>query len=63
MCEKFVYKHLEKIEYVKNLAYFLRNLCKLHGQITREFLALRMRNFQSIFLYEHKHVGGSLNLY
>ena len=26
MCEKFIYKHLEKIEYVKKLAYFLKNL-------------------------------------
>ena len=26
MCEKFVYKHSETIEYVKKLAYFLRNL-------------------------------------
>ena len=25
-CEKFVYKHSETIEYVKKLAYFLRNL-------------------------------------
>ena len=28
------------------LAYFLRNL--LHGQITREFLGLRMRHFHGI---------------
>ena len=26
MCEKFIYKHSEKIEYVKKLAYFLKNL-------------------------------------
>ena len=25
MCEKFVYKHSETIEYVKKLAYFFRN--------------------------------------
>ena len=25
-CENFVYKHLETIEYVKKLAYFLRNV-------------------------------------
>ena len=36
ICEKFVYKHIETIEYV------------LYGQITREFLGLRMRNFQGI---------------
>ena len=27
---------------------------KLYGQITREFLGLRMLNFQSIVLYEHE---------
>ena len=32
----------------QKLAYFLRNLNKLHGEITRELLGLRMRSFQGI---------------
>ena len=45
ICEKFVYKHLETIEYVrKNLPTFYE-IYKLHWKITREFLGLRMRNF------------------
>ena len=47
ICEKFVYKHSETIEYVKNLPTFWE-INKLHGQITWEFLGLRMQNFQSI---------------
>ena len=31
ICEKFVYKHSETIEYVKKLAYFLRNLQTWQG--------------------------------
>ena len=45
--EKFVYKHSETIEHVKNLPTF-QEIYKLHGQITRESLGLRMRNFQII---------------
>ena len=44
------------------LAYFLRNL-QTYGQITREFLGLRMRNFQGILLYEHKHIGRFSNMH
>ena len=30
----------------------------------REFIGLRMRNFESIvFIYEHKHIGGFSNLH
>ena len=39
-----LFKNIQKHE---KLAYFLRKL-KLHGQITQEFLELRMRNFQGI---------------
>ena len=35
--EKFVHKHSEAIEYVKNQATF-QDISKLHGQITLEFL-------------------------
>ena len=45
--EKFVYKHSQTIEYVKNYPTF-EEIYKLHGQITRESLGLRMRNFHSI---------------
>ena len=62
MCEKFVYKHLEKIEYVKNLAYFLRNLQTSRANNSR-ILSIKNAEFSEYFLYEHKHVGGSLNLY
>ena len=44
----FVYKHTETIEYVKNYPTFQEKY-KLYGKITREFLRLRMRNFQDIF--------------
>ena len=47
ICEKFFCKHSETIEYVKKLAYFLKNY-KLHEQITRESLGLRQQNFQDI---------------
>ena len=46
-CEKFVYKHSETVEYVKNKPTFWE-ICKRHGQIARELLGLRMRNFQGI---------------
>ena len=36
---------------------------KLHGQITREFLGLRMRNFQGIVLHGHKYIGRFSNLH
>ena len=36
---------------------------KLHGEITREFLGLRVRGFRVLFLYEHEHRGGFLNLH
>ena len=45
--EKFVYKHSETIEYVKNQPFF-KGIYKLHRQINRESLGLRMRNFQGI---------------
>ena len=36
---------------------------KLYGYVTREFLGLRMRNFQALFLYEHRYIGKCLNLH
>ena len=39
----FVYKHTETIEYVKSSLLF-------YGRITREFLGLRIWNFQGIIL-------------
>ena len=48
ICEKFFfYKHSETIEYVKNYPTFYE-IFKFHGQITRELLGLRMRNFQGV---------------
>ena len=47
ICEKFVYKPSETIEYVKNQPTFYE-IYKLHEQITQEFLGLTMRNFQGI---------------
>ena len=46
VCEKFVYKHSEIIDYLKKQPTF-SDIFKLHVQITREFLGLGMRNFQS----------------
>ena len=43
----FVYKHSETIEYIENWPTFLE-IYKLQAKITRYFLELRMRNFQSI---------------
>ena len=45
--EKFVYKHSETINYVKNYPTF-SEIFKLHGQIPQEFLGLKMRNLQGI---------------
>ena len=36
---------------------------KLHEQITRESIELRMRNFQGIVFYEHKHIGRFSNMH
>ena len=47
MRETFVYKHSGTIEYVKNCPTFFE-IYKFHGQITREFLGLRIRNFKGI---------------
>ena len=47
MWEKFVYKHLEMIVYVKNYPTF-SEIYKLHGQITWEFLGIIKRNFQGV---------------
>ena len=35
ICEKFVYKHSQTIEYVKKLAYFLQNLQTSLANISR----------------------------
>ena len=43
----FVYKHTEKIEYVKNWPTF-KEKYKFYGWITGEFLRLKMRIFQGI---------------
>ena len=43
ICEKLVYKDSQTIEYVKNYQTFLK-IYKLYGQITREFLGLRIGN-------------------
>ena len=45
--EEFLYKHLETIELRQKLVYFLGNL-QTPGQITRQLLRLRKRNFQGI---------------
>ena len=47
ICEKFVYKHLETIKYIK-IWPIVSDLYKPHGQITREFLGLKTRNFRGI---------------
>ena len=44
------------------LVYFIR-INKLHGQITREFVELRMRNFQGIVFIWNKHIGRFSNLH
>ena len=44
VCEMFVYKHIETIEYVKKQANFYEKY-KVYGCITQEFLGLRMKNF------------------
>ena len=36
---------------------------KLYGDITRESVVLRMRNFRDSILYEHKHMGRFSNLH
>ena len=51
----------KKSVHVKNQPTLLE-IYKPDVQITREFLGLRMRNFQGIVLYENKVVGGFSNL-
>ena len=41
ICEKFVYKHSERIDYVKKLAYFLKNVHILQANNSR---ILRIKN-------------------
>ena len=43
ICEMFVYKHTETIDYVKKVAYFLRKY-----KIIQVVLGLRMQNFEGI---------------
>ena len=51
VCEIFVYKHTETIEYVKKVTYFLRKMQTSRENNLRDFLGLKMRNFQgSIFI-------------
>ena len=38
-------------------------MCKIHGQITGEFLGLKKDIFRVLFLYEHKHIGIYSNLH
>ena len=47
VCEMFIYKHTETMEYVKNYPTFWEKW-KLYGWITQEFFRLRMPNFQDI---------------
>ena len=44
---KSLFTNIQKIEYVKNQPTF-KEIYKLNGQITQEFLELKMRNFQDI---------------
>ena len=52
ICETFAYEHSEIIEYVKKYKYRNYNtnmnieyeIWKRHGQITRDFLGLRIQN-------------------
>ena len=52
----FVYKHTETTEYVKKWLAFLKKY-ELYGQITREFLVFRMRNFQGIIFLSTQTYG------
>ena len=54
----FLYKHTETIEYVKK-----KHTFKEKWKITRQFLGLRMQNFQGIPFYKHKHIGRFSNLH
>ena len=53
--EKFVYKHSETINYVKNYPTF-SEIFKLHGQIPQEFLGLKCEIYRVFVLYEHEHI-------
>ena len=37
-------------------------MCKLHRQITREFLGIRKRNFQVLLLHEHKYIESKFQI-
>ena len=45
------------------ISLIIRNKTLWGKQITREFLGLRMQNFQVIVLYERKHIGRFSNPY
>ena len=47
ICQMFVYKRTETIEYVKKQPTFYKKY-KLYRKITQEFLGLRIQNFQGI---------------
>ena len=49
MYEMFVYKHTEITEHAKKYPSFYEKY-KFRGYITREFIGLRMQNFQGIVL-------------
>ena len=61
MYEKFVYKHSETKEYVKNQPIF-SEIYKLPGQIPGEFLGLRIRNFQGIVFYMNTNIKGDFQI-
>ena len=44
---RYVHKHSETIEYVKNQHTF-SEIDKFHGPITQEFLGFKMRNVQGV---------------
>ena len=64
ICEQFVYKqqNMLKINLLFKIFTRARHL-QLHGQITREFLGLRIRNFQGKALYEHKPIERFSNMH
>ena len=61
ICEKFIYKHSETIEYVKNFAYLLRNLQTLRVNNSR-ILRIKNAKFLGYCFYMGTNIKGDLQI-
>ena len=60
---KTLFTNIQKQKNMLKIRLLFKKFTNFNGQITREFLGLRMQNFQGIVLYEHKYIGRFSNLH